>query len=77
MEVFKTGRAADSFGRHRRLDQRQDACARSMTGSQASFGVKAMHDTSVETGDEDHPGSIWTFQLGQRRRELSAYSCVR
>jgi TonB-dependent receptor len=60
IEVFKTGRAANPSGgigatinikTLRPLD----------AGSQASFGVKAMHDTSVETGDEITPEASGLF----------------
>ena len=60
IEVFKTGRAANPSGgigatinikTLRPLD----------AGSQASFGVKAMHDTSVESGDEITPEASGLF----------------
>ena len=60
IEVYKTGRAANPSGgigatinikTLRPLD----------AGSQASFGVKAMHDTSVETGDEITPEASGLF----------------
>lgn len=60
IEVYKTGRAANPSGgigatinikTLRPLD----------AGAQASFGVKAMHDTSVESGDEITPEASGLF----------------
>jgi TonB-dependent receptor len=69
IEVFKTGRAANPSGgigatinikTLRPLDAR----------SQASFGVKAMHDTSVETGDEVTPEASGLFSWANDNETL-------